>query len=201
MAWDSVDVWENQDLFQLDSKGYPTVVAGVPPDYFSATGQLWGNPLYNWKKHTETGYEWWPTGNSHHQTHIEFHRIDHYSGFDKYWAIPYGEETAINGKWVEAPGVNFFTQLEATLGYHLPIIAEDLGEIDDSVIELRDKFGLPGMKVLQFAFENPEENDFLPHNFVRNCVCYTGTHDNDTTLGWYKHAYPGVVKASNCSIH
>lgn len=150
---------------------------------------MWGNPLYNWKKHTETGYEWWLNRIRYQLTLCDFLRIDHFRGFDKYWAIPYGEETAINGKWVEAPGVNFFTQLEATLGYHLPIIAEDLGEIDDSVIELRDKFGLPGMKVLQFAFENPEENDFLPHNFVRNCVCYTGTHDNDTTLGWYKHAY------------
>lgn len=189
MAWDSVDVWANQDLFLLDSKGYPTVVAGVPPDYFSATGQLWGNPLYNWERHTETGYEWWLNRIRHQLTLADFIRIDHFRGFDKYWAIPYGEETAINGEWREAPGVNFFTHLEATLGYHLPIIAEDLGEIDDSVIELRDKFGLPGMKVLQFAFENPEENDFLPHNYVRNCVCYTGTHDNDTTLGWYKHAY------------
>lgn len=189
MAWDSVDVWAHQELFLLDSKGYPTVVAGVPPDYFSATGQLWGNPLYNWKKHTETGYEWWLDRIKYQLTLSDFLRIDHFRGFDKFWAIPYGEETAINGEWLPAPGVNFFTQLEATLGYHLPIIAEDLGEIDDSVIELRDKFGLPGMKVLQFAFENPEENDFLPHNFTRNCVCYTGTHDNDTTLGWYKHAY------------
>ena len=189
MAWDSVDVWANQKLFLLDSDGYPTVVAGVPPDYFSATGQLWGNPLYIWKKHTETGYEWWLNRIKHQLTLADFLRIDHFRGFDKFWAVPYGEETAINGKWVEAPGVNFFTQLEATLGYHLPIIAEDLGEIDESVAALRDKFGLPGMKILQFAFENPEENDFLPHNFIRNCVCYTGTHDNDTTLGWYKHAY------------
>lgn len=189
MAWDSVDVWANKKLFQLDSKGYPTVVAGVPPDYFSETGQLWGNPLYNWEKHTQTGYEWWINRIKYQLTLADFVRIDHFRGFDKYWAVPYGEQTAINGKWIEAPGVNFFTQLEATLGYHLPIIAEDLGEIDDSVIELRDKFGLPGMKVLQFAFENPEENNFLPHNFIRNCVCYTGTHDNDTTLGWYKHAY------------
>lgn len=189
MAWDSVDVWANQELFLLDSKGYPTCVAGVPPDYFSATGQLWGNPLYNWEKHTASGYEWWLNRIRHQLTLSDFLRIDHFRGFDKFWAIPYGETTAINGKWVQAPGINFFTQLEATLGYHLPIIAEDLGEIDDSVIELRDKFGLPGMKVLQFAFENPEENDFLPHNFTRNCVCYTGTHDNDTTLGWYTHAY------------
>lgn len=189
MAWDSVDVWANQKLFLLDSDGYPTVVAGVPPDYFSATGQLWGNPLYNWKKHTETGYEWWLNRIKYQLTLADFIRIDHFRGFDQFWAIPYGEETAMNGKWIKAPGVNFFTQLEATLGYHLPIIAEDLGEIDESVADLRDKFGLPGMKILQFAFENPEENDFLPHNYVRNCVCYTGTHDNDTTLGWYKHAY------------
>lgn len=189
MAWDSSDVWAHQELFLLDSDGYPTVVAGVPPDYFSATGQLWGNPLYNWKKHTESGYEWWIERIRHQLTLSDFLRIDHFRGFDKFWAIPYGEPTAENGEWVEAPGVNFFTQLEATLGYHLPIIAEDLGEIDQSVIDLRDKFGFPGMKILQFAFENPNENNFLPHNFTRNCVCYTGTHDNDTTLGWYKHAY------------
>ena len=173
----------------LDSKGYPIEVAGVPPDYFSATGQLWGNPLYNWKKHTETGYAWWIKRIKYQLTLTDFLRIDHFRGFDKYWAVPYGEETAINGEWKPAPGLNFFTQLEANLGYHLPIIAEDLGEIDEPVIELRDKFGLPGMKILQFAFENPDENDFLPHNYTRNCVCYTGTHDNDTTLGWYTKAF------------
>lgn len=189
MAWDSVDVWANQSLFQLTKDGYPTVVAGVPPDYFSATGQLWGNPLYNWKKHTSTGYEWWLNRIRHQLSLADFIRIDHFRGFDKYWAVPYGEPTAVNGKWVEAPGINFFTHLEATLGYHLPIIAEDLGEIDESVVELRDKFGLPGMKILQFGFENPEENDFLPHNYIPNCVCYTGTHDNDTTLGWYKNCF------------
>lgn len=189
LAWDSADVWSNQELFLLDSKGYPIEVAGVPPDYFSATGQLWGNPLYNWKKHTETGYAWWIERIKYQLTVTDFLRIDHFRGFDRYWAVPYGEETAINGEWKPAPGLNFFTQLEANLGYHLPIIAEDLGEIDDSVIELRDKFGLPGMKILQFAFENPNENDFLPHNYTPNCVCYTGTHDNDTTLGWYTHAY------------
>ena len=189
VAWDSVDVWVNKKLFCLDSEGYPTVVAGVPPDYFSATGQLWGNPLYNWKEHTKTRYEWWFNRIRHQLTLTDFLRIDHFRGFDKYWAVPYGEETAINGKWIEAPGENFFTMLEATLGYHMPIIAEDLGEIDRSVIELRDRFGFPGMKILQFAFENPNENHFLPHNHIRNCVCYTGTHDNDTTLGWYKNTY------------
>lgn len=189
VAWDSVDVWCNKKLFDLDSKGYPKTVAGVPPDYFSATGQLWGNPLYKWSEHTKTGYEWWFKRIRHQLRLADFLRIDHFRGFDKFWAVPFGEETAVNGKWVQAPGINFFTQLEATLGYHMPIIAEDLGEIDQSVIDLRDKFGLPGMKILQFGFENPEENSFLPHNFIRNCVCYTGTHDNDTTLGWYQKCY------------
>lgn len=189
VAWDSVDVWCNKKLFDLDPKGYPKNVAGVPPDYFSATGQLWGNPLYKWSEHTKTGYEWWIDRIRHQLKLADFVRIDHFRGFDKFWAVPYGEETAVNGTWVQAPGVNFFTHLEATLGYHMPIIAEDLGEIDQSVIELRDKFGLPGMKILQFGFENPDENSFLPHNFVRNCVCYTGTHDNDTTLGWYQKCY------------
>lgn len=189
VAWDSSDVWSNQNLFMLDSKGYPTEVAGVPPDYFSATGQLWGNPLYNWPEHTKTGYEWWFSRIRHQLSLTDFLRIDHFRGFDKYWSVPAGEKTAINGEWKEAPGENFFTNLEATLGYHMPIIAEDLGEIDHSVIELRDKFGFPGMKILQFAFENPNENNFLPHNHIRNCVCYTGTHDNDTTLGWYRNAY------------
>lgn len=189
VAWDSADVWSHKDLFLLDSKGYPTEVSGVPPDYFSSTGQLWGNPLYNWPRHTETGYEWWFSRIRYQLTLTDYLRIDHFRGFDKYWSVPYGESTAVNGKWVEAPGDNFFTTLEATLGYHIPIIAEDLGEIEHSVIELRDKFDFPGMKILQFAFENPNENNFLPHNHVRNCVCYTGTHDNDTTLGWYKNAY------------
>ena len=189
VALDSVDVWCNKSLFQLDSNGYPTLVAGVPPDYFSATGQLWGNPLYKWPAHKKTGYKWWIERFRHQLTLADFLRIDHFRGFDTYWAVPYGDTTAINGKWIKAPGVNFFTTLEANLGYHLPIIAEDLGEIEQSVVELRDKFGLPGMKILQFAFENPEENEFLPHNYVRNCVCYTGTHDNDTTLGWYKGCY------------
>ena len=186
---DGADVWAHPELFQLDERRHPEQVAGCPPDSFTADGQLWGNPLYNWKKHTETGYAWWIERIKYQLTVTDFLRIDHFRGFDRYWAVPYGEETAINGEWKPAPGLNFFTQLEANLGYHLPIIAEDLGEIDDSVIELRDKFGLPGMKILQFAFENPNENDFLPHNYTPNCVCYTGTHDNDTTLGWYTQAY------------
>ena len=189
VALDSADVWTNKKLFKLDSKGYPTVVAGVPPDYFSATGQLWGNPIYNWAEHTKTGYEWWFNRVKTQLTIADYLRIDHFRGFDKYWEVPYGEPTAVNGKWVEAPGDNFFATLEAYFGYHMPIIAEDLGQIEDSVIELRDKYGFPGMKILQFAFENPNENHFLPHNHIPNCVCYTGTHDNDTTLGWYRNCF------------
>ena len=147
VAWDSVDVWSNKKLFCLDSKGYPTEVAGVPPDYFSATGQLWGNPLYKWSEHKKTGYDWWFSRIKHQLTLTDYLRIDHFRGFDSYWAVPYGEENAINGKWIKAPGENFFTNLEATLGYRIPIIAEDLGEIDHSVIELRDKF-----TVIQFLF-------------------------------------------------
>lgn len=189
VAWDSVDVWANKKLFDLDSKGYPKTVAGVPPDFFSETGQLWGNPLYKWSEHTKTGYEWWISRLRYQLKLADYVRLDHFRGFDKFWAVPYGEETAANGKWVKAPGINFFTHLEATLGYHMPIIAEDLGYIEPTVLELRDKFGIPGMKVLQFGFENPDENDFLPHNCVRNCVCYTTTHDNDTVLGWYQKCY------------
>ena len=189
VALDSVDVWCNKKLFDLDSKGYPKTVAGVPPDYYSADGQLWGNPLYKWTEHTKTGYAWWIKKIRHQLTLADFLRIDHFRGFDKCWAVPYGEETAINGKWVKVPGEDFFTQLEEALDHNMPIIAEDLGDIDENVINLRDKFGLPGMKILQFGFENPKDNSFLPHNYVRNSVCYTGTHDNDTTLGWYQKCY------------
>lgn len=189
VAWDSVDVWCNKNLFDLDSKGYPKTVAGVPPDYFSAEGQLWGNPLYKWSAHTKTGYDWWIKRIRHQLRIADYVRIDHFRGFDRFWSVQYGEETAMNGKWVQAPGVDFFTKLKKVLGKNMPIIAEDLGTIDQSVIDLRDQFGLPGMKILQFGFENPEENSFLPHNYIPNCVCYTGTHDNDTTLGWYQKCF------------
>lgn len=189
VAWDSVDVWCNKNLFDLDSKGYPKTVAGVPPDYFSAEGQLWGNPLYKWSAHTKTNYDWWFKRIRHQLRLADYVRIDHFRGFDRFWSVQYGEETAMNGKWVQAPGVDFFTKLKKILGEDLPIIAEDLGTIDQSVIDLRDQFGLPGMKILQFGFENPEENSFLPHNYIPNCVCYTGTHDNDTTYGWYRKCF------------
>lgn len=189
VAWDSVDVWSHKKLFDMDAKGYPKTVAGVPPDYFSEKGQLWGNPLYKWNEHTKTGYEWWISRIRHQLELTDFLRIDHFRGFDKFWAVPYGDENALNGKWKKAPGADFFTQLQKVLGEHMPIIAEDLGEIDQSAVDLRDRFGFPGMKILQFAFENPNENSFLPHNYIRNCVCYTGTHDNDTTVGWYQKCY------------
>ena len=185
---DSSDVWANPTLFQLDSKGYPTKVAGVPPDYFSATGQLWGNPLYDWKEHKKTGYAWWINRVKAQLTVTDYLRIDHFRGFEAYWAVPAKEETAINGKWIKGPGADLFNAIAAALGDDLPIIAEDLGVITPEVEALRDKFEFPGMKVLQFAYDDVNENAFLPHHYPYNCVCYSGTHDNDTTVGWYKNA-------------
>lgn len=188
-AFNSSDVWANPSLYHLDSKGYPTEVAGVPPDYFSADGQLWGNPLYNWEEHKKTGYAWWINRVRHQLSLTDIVRIDHFRGLCAYWAVPAGEKTAKKGKWKPGPGADFFCALTEALGDQLPIIAEDLGTITDDVIELRDQFSLPGMKVLQFAFDGGFENSFLPHQFkMSNCVCYTGTHDNDTTLGWYLSA-------------
>lgn len=189
VSLDSADVWANQELFQLDSEGYPTVVAGVPPDYFSETGQLWGNPLYNWDRQKSDGYQWW-ISRVRHQLHLsDYLRIDHFRGLESYWAIPYGEETAINGEWIPGPGADLFTAIEDALGKNLPIIAEDLGIITPEVEALRDQFGFPGMRILQFGFDSEEESTFLPHQFTTpNCVCYTGTHDNNTTKGWYASA-------------
>jgi 4-alpha-glucanotransferase len=185
---DSCDVWANPELFQLDSKGYPTKVAGVPPDYFSATGQLWGNPLYDWDAHKKTGYEWWIQRIKAQLAITDYLRIDHFRGFEAYWAVPADEETAINGKWVKGPGADLFRAIADALGEDLPIIAEDLGVITPEVEALRDEFEFPGMKVLQFAFDDIGENAFLPHHYPYNCVCYSGTHDNDTTYGWYQKA-------------
>lgn len=191
VSMDSADVWANPELFQLDSKGYPTVVAGVPPDYFSATGQLWGNPLYDWDKHKSTGYAWWINRVKNQMKIFDYIRIDHFRGFAGYWAVPYGDDNAIGGKWVTGPGHDFFDALVAALGDDLPIWAEDLGVITPDVSELRDYYKLPGMKVLQFAFANIEDNDLMPYRFESdNCICYTGTHDNDTALGWYMDLPP-----------
>lgn len=189
MSLDSAAVWANQHLFQLDTKGYPLAVAGVPPDYFSATGQLWGNPLYDWDAHKKEGFKWWVSRVRNQLKLADYVRIDHFRGLDQYWAVPYGDETAENGKWEDGPKDDLFLAIEKELGTGLPIIAEDLGEITQDVRDLRDRFKLPGMKILQFAFEGADESEFLPHQFkTTNCVCYTGTHDNDTTRGWYETA-------------
>ena len=187
VAYDSADVWANKKLFKLDSKGYPTSVAGVPPDYFSATGQLWGNPLYDWDYHKETGYKWWLARIQQHIALFDYLRIDHFRGFEAYWEVPAGEETAINGEWVKGPNEDLFLAIQEALGDQLPIFAEDLGVITPEVEWLRDMFHFPGMKILQFAFEGLEESSYLPHQFTHtNCICYTGTHDNNTTVGWYQ---------------
>lgn len=186
VSMDSADVWANQHLFQLDSKGYPTSVAGVPPDYFSATGQLWGNPLYNWEAHKEEGFAWWISRIRTQLESLDILRIDHFRGFEAYWSVPYGEETAIHGQWIKAPGHELFRAIQQALGEDLPIIAEDLGVITEEVDALREAFHFPGMKVLQFAFDSVDEGAYLPHQYTSpECVCYTGTHDNNTTLGWY----------------
>lgn len=187
VSGDSADVWAQPELFLLDSEGFPTVVAGVPPDYFSATGQLWGNPLYDWKYHKKTGYAWWMKRFQTQFLLSDIVRIDHFRGLESYWEIPAGSENALNGKWVPGPGDDFFETLIRTFGAEPPIIAEDLGIITDEVRALRDRFALPGMKILQFAFEE-EDSSYLPYNQPYNCVCYTGTHDNDTSKGWYDHA-------------
>lgn len=187
VSLDSADIWAHQELFQLDPKGYPTLVAGVPPDYFSETGQLWGNPLYDWDAHKAQGYRWWIDRLKHQLALLDYVRIDHFRGFEAYWAIPYGDETAVGGSWKRGPKEDLFLAITAALGSNLPIIAEDLGVITPEVESLRDRFHFPGMKVLQFAFEDTGESTFLPHQFTTaNCICYTGTHDNDTTAGWYE---------------
>lgn len=185
VAMDSADTWSNTGIFMFDENLVPIKVAGVPPDYFSATGQLWGNPLYDWDKLRATNYEWWIRRITMSLKIYDYIRIDHFRGFAGYWAVPYGSETAVNGRWEKAYGLELFSKVQEALGGKLPIIAEDLGVITPDVVELRDKFGFPGMKVLQFAFNNWNDSEYLPHNYDRNCVVYTGTHDNDTTVGWF----------------
>jgi 4-alpha-glucanotransferase len=185
VAYDSADVWGNRELFFIGDDNRPTVVAGVPPDYFSATGQLWGNPLYRWDVLAERGYGWWIERLRAVFTLVDIVRLDHFRGFAAYWEVPGNEETALNGKWVPGPGGALFDAVLAALG-ELPIIAEDLGVITPDVEALRDGYHLPGMKVLQFAFGGGPESPYLPHNYDRPFVVYTGTHDNDTTLGWWR---------------
>ena len=184
VAFDSADTWAHPELFQLDAGRRPTGVAGVPPDGFSATGQLWGNPLYDWPVHEAGGYRWWIERMAHCYDWYDVVRIDHFRGFDEYYSIPYGEDTAVNGKWMPGPGMDLFRAIEAKLG-RPAIIAEDLGFLTPSVLQLLKDSGFPGMKVLQFAFDARESSNYLPHTYPTNCVVYTGTHDNDTTRGWY----------------
>lgn len=187
VAYQSADVWAHRELFELDENGRPTVVAGVPPDYFSKTGQLWGNPLFRWGAHEKTGFAWWIARMRHALKLFDLVRIDHFRGFAGYWEIPANAETAINGRWMPGPGAKLFEALENALG-SLPIIAEDLGMITPDVVELREKFKFPGMRILQFAFAEDENHPFLPHHYVPNSVAYTGTHDNDTSIGWWNTA-------------
>lgn len=189
VAFDSADTWANPELFQLDEKGYPTAVAGCPPDGFSATGQLWGNPLYRWDYHKETGYAWWMKRLAACYKLYDVVRIDHFRGFDEYFAIPYGDKTAENGCWQQGPGLDFMNAIKENLVDKM-IIAEDLGFLTDTVLKLVKDSGYPGMKVMQFAFDSRESGDYLPHNYPNNCVVYTGTHDNDTLVGWLGQVAP-----------
>jgi len=189
VAYDSADVWANRKLFMLNEAGHAIAVAGVPPDYFSATGQLWGNPLYRWDVLADQGYRWWIERFRTTLMLVDIARLDHFRGFAAYWQIPASEETAINGSWVPGPGAALFEAVREALG-SLPIIAEDLGVITPDVEQLRDDLGFPGMKVLQFAFGGDPDAMYLPHNYQPRCVVYTGTHDNDTTLGWWHALQP-----------
>ncbi len=187
VAHDSADVWSNPNLFCLDeASGEAALMAGVPPDYFSATGQLWGNPVYNWEALQANNFEWWVQRFEALFDYVDVSRIDHFRGFDAYWAVKRGQDTAMDGEWIKAPGTALFEVINEKFG-NLPIIAEDLGVITPEVEALRDRFEFPGMKILQFAFGAGPEDPFWPFNYDRNCVVYTGTHDNDTTVGWFNH--------------
>ncbi len=199
VAYDSADVWAHQELFQLDGQGHPLAVAGVPPDYFSATGQLWGNPLYNWDKLASTRFAWWVKRFHRDFLCADLVRLDHFRGFQACWAVPAGETTAVNGHWEATPGAQLFTRLQEEF-HELPIIAEDLGFITPEVERLRRDFGFPGMKILQFAFDSGPDNPYLPHNYETECVVYTGTHDNNTTLGWWRNLTAGQRRSVNAYL-
>ncbi|MCI0339409.1 MAG: 4-alpha-glucanotransferase [Acidobacteria bacterium] len=200
VAHDSADVWAHPELFYLDEEGNATKVAGVPPDYFSVTGQLWGNPLYRWDVMKKDGYQWWISRIRKALSMVDIVRLDHFRGFEKYWAVPGGETTAVNGKWQKGPGAELFNAIKNALG-DLPIIAEDLGFITLEVKKLREKFGFPGMRVLQFAFgTDPQADEFKPYSFTPNTVVYTGTHDNDTTIGWFTGEGAGDSTRSNDQV-
>ncbi|HEX8985151.1 MAG TPA: 4-alpha-glucanotransferase, partial [Bryobacteraceae bacterium] len=191
VAHDSADVWANPALFELDAQGNPAAVAGVPPDYFSATGQLWGNPIYRWDAMRRDGYAWWIERLRATLGMVDMIRLDHFRGFEAYWEVPARETTAVNGRWVKGPGTGFFEAVEAALGA-LPLVAENLGVITPEVESIRERFGYPGMAILQFAFgKDPQGPSFRPHNYPRELAAYTGTHDNDTTVGWWNSSAAG----------
>lgn len=192
VAFDSADTWANPELFQLDENNLPVAVAGCPPDGFAADGQLWGNPLYRWDYHERTGFAWWLSRLEYCYRLYDMIRIDHFRGFDEYYSIPYGDKTARNGHWEKGPGIRFFQSVRGNLG-EKEVIAEDLGYVTDSVRQLVRDSGFPGMKVLEFAFDSRDTgsaNDYLPHNYIENCVVYTGTHDNETLCGWFQDILP-----------
>ena len=199
VGYDSADVWSHRELFILDPKGRPTVVAGVPPDYFSATGQLWGNPLFDWEKMGHQKYAWWIERFQSMLELFDIIRVDHFRGFEAAWHVPAGEKTAINGIWVKAPGTILFDALSHALG-KLPVIAEDLGIITPDVVALRERYDFPGMKIVQFAFDSGPSNPYLPHNHQKRSVVYTGTHDNDTTTGWYHSLSDTQRKRVDCYV-
>lgn len=191
VAMDSADAWSHPELFKLDAEGRPSVVAGCPPDAFAVTGQLWGNPIYDWDRHREEGFAWWKSRMEHAFFLYDAVRIDHFRGFESYYEIPAQEETAMNGTWVKGPGMELFSALAPVIGDR-EVIAEDLGFLTPEVHELLAETGYPGMKVLQFAFDALTDSEYQPHRFVRNCVAYTGVHDNDTSRGWLEHTSPAI---------
>jgi 4-alpha-glucanotransferase len=186
VSYDSADVWTHPEIFELDEQRRPLRVSGVPPDYFSKTGQLWGNPLYKWSVLEEHGFDWWVARIRRSLALFDIVRLDHFRGFEAYWSVAATETTAMNGQWVKGPGHALFARLKEVFG-ELPFIAEDLGLITVEVDELRDFFGMPGMRILQFGFADRGAHLYLPHRYVQNTVVYTGTHDNNTTLGWWQH--------------
>ena len=200
VAYDSADVWAEPSQFLLDAELKPIKVAGCPPDAFSEEGQLWGNPLYRWDVMKRDGYAWWKRRMSFALKLYDVIRIDHFRGFESYYAIPYGEKTAKNGKWLKGPGMALFKSLKEEFG-EMPIIAEDLGFLTPAVLKMLKQSGYPGMKVLQFAFDTREDSDYLPHNYNSNCVVYTGTHDNDTVIGWTKSAEQTDIEVARRYMH
>lgn len=205
VSYDSADVWADQELFALNEAGERSGIAGVPPDSFSADGQLWGMPTFNWERMKEDGYQWWIQRLRKNMELFDITRLDHFRAFEAYWKVPAGEETAKNGTWVQGPASDFFKAMQKEFGA-LPFVAEDLGDINEAVLNLRDESNLPGMKVLQFAFgDDMSQSDYIPHNYEKNFLVYTGTHDNNTTVGWWRTEADDsmkqrIIKYSGCDV-